>query len=74
MCTSSTTHARQIAINLIDNVCCTLHARPGVYSPSNVIPPPERIRFAQTSFMVVLPRTTTKYLRETSSEDSENKR
>lgn len=36
-------------------------------------PPPHRLRFAQTAFMVVLPRTTTKYLRGTSSEDSENR-
>lgn len=65
---------KQIAFNLVSGVCNTLHANPGVMSPSNVITPPHRLRFAQTAFMVVLPRTTTKYLRETPSEDSENKR
>lgn len=40
---SSTTHAqemKQIALNLVSGVCNTLHANPGVMSPSNVIPPP----------------------------------
>lgn len=34
------THAKQIAINLYQGVSCTLHANPGVMSPSNVITPP----------------------------------
>lgn len=68
------THAKQIPINLCQGVSCTIRHNPGVMSPSNVITPPHRLRFAQTAFMTVLPHTTTKYLRETSSEDSENKR
>lgn len=64
---------KQLAINLVSGVCNTLHANPGVMSPSNVITPPHRLRFAQTAFMVVLPRTITKYPHETSSDDSENK-
>lgn len=73
MSISSMTHAKQVAINLYDGVCCTLHANPGVYSVSNTLPPPERARFAQTAFISVLPRTTTKSPRGTSSEDSENR-
>lgn len=33
------THAKQIALNLVSGVCNTLHANPGVMSPSNVIAP-----------------------------------
>ena len=73
MSTSSMTHARQIAINLYNGICGTLHAIGGTQCPSNILPPPERVRFAQTALMVVLPRTITKYRRETSSEDSRNK-
>lgn len=67
------THARQIAINLYQGVCGTLHAIGGTHCPSNILPPPERVRFAQTAFMAVLPRTIVKCHRETSSEDSRNK-
>lgn len=66
--------AKQIAFNLVSGVCNTIRHNPGVMSPSNVITPPHRLRFAQTAFMVVLPRTITKYPHETSSEDLENKR
>lgn len=34
------THAKQIAINLVSGVCNTLHANPGVMSPSNILTPP----------------------------------
>lgn len=67
------THAKQIAINLVSGVCNTLHANPGVMSPSNILTPPHRLRFAQTAFISVLPRTTIKSPRETSSGDSKNK-
>lgn len=66
--------SKQIPINLCQGVSCTIRHNPGVMSPSNVITPPNRLRFAQTAFMAVLPRTTTKYLRATSSADLENKR
>lgn len=39
---SSTAHAqemKQIALNLVSGVCNTLHANPGLMSPSNVTPP-----------------------------------
>ena len=67
------THAKQIAINLVSGVCNTLHANPGMMCPSNVLTPPHRLRFAQTAFISVLPPTTTKCRRETSSEDFKNK-
>lgn len=73
MSTSSMTHARQIAINLYQGVCGTLHSVGGTHCPSNIFPPPNRVRFAQTAFISVLPPTTIKYPRETSSEYSENK-
>ena len=73
MSTSSTTRARQLAINLYQGVCGTLHAVGGTHCPSNILPPPERVRFAQTAFMVVLPHIITKCRRETSSEDFKNK-
>lgn len=47
------THAKQIAINLVSGVCNTLHANPGVMSPSNILTPPHRLRFAQTAFIVI---------------------
>lgn len=31
---------KQMAINLVSGVCCTLHANPGVMSPSNILYPP----------------------------------
>lgn len=62
---------KTIAINLYDGVCGTLHANPGVHSLYNLISAPPRFR--QTAFLSVLPHITTKYLRETSSEGSENK-
>ena len=62
----------QIAINLYDSLCCTLHARSGVHSPYNIMDCPPRFR--QTAFISVLPRTTTKSALGISSEDSKNKR
>lgn len=57
ICGFSTTHeqemTKQIAINLCQGVSCTLHANPGVMSPSNVITPKNRLRFAQTAFIVI---------------------
>lgn len=73
MSTSSTTRARQLAINLYQGVCGTLHAIGGTHCPSNILPPPNRVRFAQTAFISVLPPTTTNCRRETSSEDFKNK-
>lgn len=77
MSTSSMTHEQEmtktIAINLYDGVCGTLHAIGGTQCPSNILPPPERMRFAQTAFLSVLPRITTKSPRETSSGAFKNK-
>lgn len=52
---------KQIVFNLVSGVCGTLHAIGGTHCPSNILPPPERVRFAQTAFIVVLPRIITKY-------------
>lgn len=35
---------KQIAINLVSEMCCTLHANAGVYSTSNTIPPPRKVK------------------------------
>lgn len=64
---------KQIAFNLYNGVCGTLHAIGGTHCPSNILPPPSRMRFAQTAFISVLPPTTIKHPRETSSEDFKNK-
>ena len=47
---------RQIAINLYDGVCGTLHANPGVHSPYNIIDTPPRFR--QTAFITIENGTT----------------
>lgn len=44
---------KTIAINLYNGVCGTLHAIGGTHCPSNILPPPHRLRFAQTAFIVV---------------------
>lgn len=36
------THARQIAINLYQGVCGTLHSVGGTHCPSNILPPGAR--------------------------------
>ena len=64
---------KQFAINLYNGVCGTLHAVGGTHCPSNILPPPERIRFAQTAFISVLPPITIKSPHETSSVDFKNK-
>lgn len=44
---------KQVAINLYNGVCGTLHAVGGTQCPSNILPPLKRVRFAQTAFMVI---------------------
>ncbi len=41
---------KQVAINLYDSVCGTLHANPGVHSEYNIISSPQRFR--QTAFLI----------------------
>lgn len=42
---------KQIPINLYSDVCCTLHANPGVHSLYNIITAPPRFR--QTAVLVI---------------------
>lgn len=44
---------KQIAINLISGVSCTIRANPCIHSPANVITSPHRQKYAQTAFMVI---------------------
>lgn len=45
---------KEIAINIVSGVSCTIRANPGVHSPSNVLTPPDRQKYAQTAFIQVL--------------------
>lgn len=57
----STTQERkikQIAINLVSGVSTTIRANPGVHSPSNILTPPNRLKYAQTAFIVIVNEKT----------------
>ena len=47
---------KQIAINLVNNLSCTIRANDGVHCAYNILDSPSRFR--QSAFAVVLPLTT----------------
>lgn len=63
--------AKQIAINLVNGISCTVRANDGVHCAYNVLDAP--LKYRQTAFVVLLPHIASKSVLATSSAGSENK-